>query len=1121
MNRSTGLKISQPALLILLILLLATVFCPNTPLANPPVSPKTQLEKDLNALAVRHVENDKAMDTGLAVSLYGDNKAGVERQEAAVIYEQAYSKAKEAKQQSWSSFRPEAGWLFGIFGLFVAVFRNSLSDLINLTLKTTSNWLYSRLAGQQFLRKTALRHYRKALVRKYESVRIPFRDRAPLKMAEVFVPLQVTGRSDALQMTAMQAISRFKRLMVVGEPGSGKTMLMKHVAFHYAEHGLDGYGIQAVPVLLELNRAADPNISLLQHLAHILEQNDFPRAEHYVEQALNKGELLLLFDGLDEVSYSERGRVINAIKDLLADHPECPVVITCRRAVYQNEFFDVVDETLLVKEFADAQIRQFLSAWAPDMPVDKSVDQLLGTLQDRPRLKDLARNPLLLTIIAYLYADTEHVLPHSRAEFYKLATDVLLRQWHQERNHYQPHDKHAVLEHLALYLHGADEQNQDRRSIDHENVLLQLKDILPRLNLDVGKDARNILKEIVERSGLLLEIDGGERYQFGHLTLQEFFVASALQGKGQELIQAYQLDPDGWREPVKLWCGLAVDSTEVVKAVCQVDAITGLECLADAKQVDPELADNIIEHFCGELAQGVGNDSVAHALGAVAGDTRPRGKQMLARLEQVLSGSTLSEARQLAANALSFTNLPKAAEVLAIYYVLLPEVRQPLVRMGELAVFALGQLAAAGSHNAMEDLGGIATPKATVELVGLLWGDNSMAIAAAWQLAYLIGIPENEEVLRHVELTMHQRSQAWHDWVWAPFAEPKESALPVIAGRIVLLLEWVINNSRAITPSLEQTVDPRIALPVLLCSDENILALKNEIQIILDNPCSEISKYLAEIKSEITGISELNLDLHNLKYLYGRKNFIFQVFDLCGDELLNAPAAQLKKLILETANDLPTSVAILVNGLTPPQFGKLLQAFESYERKPKEDWRNSRSVVGYSTETGWHFMLAGIMALLLIASSLYAMSLYCWENWQWIVNNRNYIVIIILALIALLIYPVQHIFDISASFKLGLLLLCQVIAAGTVLSSIIIILSGKSITASDKVKKLIFVLTLALAIGGLGALILYFAANYVHQFYSWPWVAALLLIWYGCAIALNLIAARKEHQAKNPLAGII
>jgi len=1113
MNRSTGLKISQPALLILLILLLATVFCPNTPLANPPVSPKTQLEKDLNALAVRHVENDKAMDTGLAVSLYGDNKAGVERQEAAVIYEQAYSKAKEAKQQSWSSFRPEAGWLFGIFGLFVAVFRNSLSDLINLTLKTTSNWLYSRLAGQQFLRKTALRHYRKALIRKYESVSIPFRPR-PLKMAEVFVPLQVTGRADAVQMAAMQAISRFKRLMVVGEPGSGKTMLMKHVAFHYAEHGLDGYGIQAVPVLLELNRAADPNISLLQHLAHILEQNDFPRAEHYVEQALNKGELLLLFDGLDEVSYSERGRVINAIKDLLADHPECPVVITCRRAVYQNEFFDVVDETLLVKEFADAQIRQFLSAWAPDMPVDKSVDQLLGTLQDRPRLKDLARNPLLLTIIAYLYADTEHVLPHSRAEFYKLATDVLLRQWHQERNHYQPHDKHAVLEHLALYLHGADEQNQDRRSIDHENVLLQLKDILPRLNLDVGKDARNILKEIVERSGLLLEIDGGERYQFGHLTLQEFFVASALQGKGQELIQAYQLDPDGWREPVKLWCGLAVDSTEVVKAVCQVDAITGLECLADAKQVDPELADNIIEHFCGELAQGVGNDSVAHALGAVAGDTRPRGQQMLARLEQVLTESTQTEARQLAANALSFTNLPKAAQVLAASYAL-PEVRQPLVRMGELAVFGLGKLAAAGSHNAIEDLGGIATPKATLELVPLLWEDDSLAIAAAWQLACLIGVRENEEALRPLYITAQQRNQAWHDWVWVPFAEPKESALPVIAGRIALLLEQDTENLVTIIPKLKQAVDPRIALPVLLCSKENIHTLKWEVVKIAQNPNPTLSESMTEIKSEMINSGVSIIEPLSLSSGFGRKLFIFRVFDLGSNERYKIQVARLKKLILEAVNDLPTSVTILMSGLEPSQFSILLQACESSNRKLKEDWRNSRAVESYSVKTGWHAMLAGIMALLLIVPALYSTSSYCLKNWQWFVDNKFYVTIIVIILITSLINLEHFFFNLIDSFQIKSLLLCQLVAAAIGLFIVALIKDG--IPNWYDFKEWV----LRLSAGFWGTLIAYFAVNYVHQFYSWPWAAALLLAWYGCAIALDVIAIQKAHQAKNPLAGII
>ena len=51
--------------------------------------------------------------------------------------------------------------------------------------------------------------------------------------------------------------------------------------------------------------------------------------------------------------------------------------------------------------------------------------------------------------------------------------------------------------------------------------------VLPKLNLD-AKDAQNILDEMVTRSGLILSIDGGLRYQFAHLTLQEYFAAEEL-----------------------------------------------------------------------------------------------------------------------------------------------------------------------------------------------------------------------------------------------------------------------------------------------------------------------------------------------------------------------------------------------------------------------------------------------------------------------------------------------------------------------------------------------------------------------------------------------------------------
>src|SRR6185436_10058876 len=103
--------------------------------------------------------------------------------------------------------------------------------------------------------------------------------------------------------------------------------------------------------------------------------------------------------------------------------------------------------------------------WQRHMPVGKSVEQLLQTLRDRPPIMLLARNPLLLAIIAFLYTDTEFILPHSRAEFYDQAADALLRKWKGTHNTYKPAQKRLVLEQLALVNQLAQGVDHDRRTM--------------------------------------------------------------------------------------------------------------------------------------------------------------------------------------------------------------------------------------------------------------------------------------------------------------------------------------------------------------------------------------------------------------------------------------------------------------------------------------------------------------------------------------------------------------------------------------------------------------------------------------------------------------------------------
>jgi hypothetical protein len=368
-------------------------------------------------------------------------------------------------------------------------------------------------------------------------------------------------------------------------------------------------------------------------------------------------------------------------------------VITCRKAVYHNEFATKTDQTLEIDSFRDDEIQQFLQPWEKDMSPGKSVKQLIHTLHERPRIMQLAGNPLLLTIIAYLYTDTAFVLPHSRAKFYSEATQVLLEQWHREHNHYEAAKKQAVLRHLALFNQdGGGENKSDWRTMKMETVLAEIKKVLPDLNL-THKDVDPLLEEIVNRSGLLQKIDGGERYQFAHLTLQEFFAAIALRDDVAGMLTRFKANPDTWREAVKIWCGLDHDSTDLIQTIYVVDRIMAFECVADAQQVSAELANEIIGNFKSQLgSEGEQSEAINRAFAAVASNTTDRGRTIFEYFVGILADTEGDKQRRVAAaNILSMTNLDEAAAVLADYRDI-PEIRTALVRMGDIAVPVLEEL---------------------------------------------------------------------------------------------------------------------------------------------------------------------------------------------------------------------------------------------------------------------------------------------------------------------------------------------------------------------------------------------------------------------------------------------
>ncbi|NEP38748.1 MAG: NACHT domain-containing protein [Okeania sp. SIO2G4] len=458
---------------------------------TPTIKSREVLIEEIKDYAERHVDNDKAMDSRLMIDLYEKNSVGLTTREITKIYEEEYTKLKEAKDSNlWEKINDDLfyglGWFAALALLILLVFKEAIQGWVTHFINTFGKWLYNQIAGFELFWNYSLKRYKKGLINKHKQLRIPFRPNRPLSLQEIYVDLQFLEKANNEPINFSE-IKKYNRLAIKGQPGAGKTLLLRNIVLSWAREKLKTSSNEYVPILLELYRLNEIEISALnmevlkQKLVEALDRDDFPKANSFVEQSLEKGKLFLLFDGLDEVKSLIRSQVVQAINDLLDKHDKCRAIITCRAAVYRNDFAESVDKTLDIKEFSDRQMRLFLEAWKSEMPPDKSIDQLIQTLRDRPLIMELTRNPLMLTIVAHLYTQPAFVLPQSRSDFYQESTHILLNQWQNNFNQYKESaHKRRVLQHLALFAQdNASKQQKDDLSLDYQIVLEKFRKFYP------------------------------------------------------------------------------------------------------------------------------------------------------------------------------------------------------------------------------------------------------------------------------------------------------------------------------------------------------------------------------------------------------------------------------------------------------------------------------------------------------------------------------------------------------------------------------------------------------------------------------------------------------------------
>lgn len=430
-------------------------------------------------------------------------------------------------------------------------------------------------------------------------------------------------------------------LALLGQPGSGKSTLLAHAARRSAQLAGPGRrGQRRVPILLALRRhaeliVADPAISLPDVVRDMAGAGPGKEPRGWWERQLRRGQCMVLLDGLDEVAHVyDRLTVADWVERQIAAHPGNHFVVTSRVHGIPGPLPAQAD-VFMVRPFTADQVQLFLDRWylaaerhatggsgrsaqpAVRIRARESVARLTTRLAQHPALRDLAANPLLLTMIATAHR-YRGALPDSRADLYGEICHVLLSRRDQSKDFpalLSWSVKQALLAALAYQM-----MREHVSSLPADRVLEIVRPQLERFPSSVTGEA--FLDEVA-RNGLLIEAPAG-RYSFAHLTFQEYLAARHVSTSPDHVKRlAGNVSDPWWRETILLYAATA-DASLIVSACLDNPTIPALTLAFDCGEASTEMDPDLRQRLDLERQRAFEPDCSAEHRRLIAGVTATR-----------------------------------------------------------------------------------------------------------------------------------------------------------------------------------------------------------------------------------------------------------------------------------------------------------------------------------------------------------------------------------------------------------------------------------------------------------------------------------------------------------------
>lgn len=376
------------------------------------------------------------------------------------------------------------------------------------------------------------------------------------------------------------------KLMVLGEPGSGKTTFLKQLAIQCNQGNFQS---QLIPIFIDLKdfariaRDKYNKFSFFNYISDELLNCDV--WEQQIHTLLIHGRAFILLDGLDEVDAENGQAVLTAISDFSKQYFRNKFALSCRIGnPLANRRFSL--------NFTDVEIAKFNNNWQIEAFAKKwfvavarnSIEQGLTQaarfieklhLSENQSILELAGTPILLNLACLVFQNKSN-FPSGRAKLYEEGSDILLFRWDESKNikrdevyrKLSVRNKKQILSEVAAIAFERNDYFFERDTI--EQIIADSIAKLPHKNntpVQLQLDSEAVLDSMVEQHGLLVK-RAKQIYSFSHLTFQEYFTAwrfaNSLEPQSLEKLVIH-INEERWREVFLLTAEILPSADELMR----------------------------------------------------------------------------------------------------------------------------------------------------------------------------------------------------------------------------------------------------------------------------------------------------------------------------------------------------------------------------------------------------------------------------------------------------------------------------------------------------------------------------------------------------------------------------